>query len=137
MKKYAAIPINRRLVEISEGKYARVVRYILISYKRKKRNAKGTYVGTKPIDFDPYFNEEMSSQKYIFGDDYFMLVSDGHNNLHQSLFLNVKRPYEYDADRLIEHAYEFTAPTDFDAIEWFRATYDPDTKTHTFPEAKK
>ena len=109
--KFAMIPINRRY----NGEQ-RVIRRVLISYNKKVR---GVYKGTKIIELDPYFKNPDSSQQYVFEDDCFYLVKDGYDNFIQSSLLQVKRPYEYDAGKLVDVAIEFTASDLQQAIEMF------------------
>lgn len=111
--KFAMIPINRRYNDKNE----RVVRRILISYTSKRQ---GIYKGTKLIDKDPYFNDPKSSQKYIFEDNCFYLVSDGYSDPVQGTLLKIKRNYEFDAGLLYETAIEFQAADLQEAVEMFR-----------------
>ena len=115
--KFAMIPINRRYNDKNE----RVIRRVLISYTRK---VKGVYKGTKLVDKDPYFNDPNSSQQYVFTDDYFYLISNAYDddsfaNALQNALIEEKRPYEYDAGKLIETAVEFTAKDLQEAMEMF------------------
>lgn len=109
--KFAMIPINRRY-----NGDKRIVRRILISYDKKVR---GVYKGTKVIELDPYFKNPESSQQYVFESDCFYLVKDKYEDFIQDTLLNIKRPYEYDAGRLIEKAIEFEADTEEDAKDVF------------------
>ena len=109
---YAMIPINRRYDE----KGNRIVRRVLISFNYIEW---GQYKGTKLIAKDPYFNNPNSSQQYVFEDTEFWLIKDGYSDDIQSTLLNVKRPYEWDAHRLVEKAIEFIADSDEEAIEIF------------------
>lgn len=114
--KYALIPINRRIAE--DG--TRIVRRVLISYKRKTK--KGIYKGTKLIEVDPYFNNPKSSQQYVFTDKYFYLVSNAYwDNALQNSLKDIRRPYKYDAGLLKEKAIEFEAPSNFHAIKMFNS----------------
>lgn len=113
MNNYAMIPINRRIAD--DGR--RIVRRVLISFNYIEE---GVYKATKLIAKDPYFENPNSSQQYVFTDTEFWLVKDGYSNEIQSTLINVKRPYEWDAGRLIEKAIEFCAESDEEAIKQFR-----------------
>ncbi len=108
IKHYAMIPINRKYVD---GK--RVVRRVLISYKKRKGNV---YTGTKLISKDPYFIDPRASHQYYFADHWFRLVKDEYGD---NYLLNVKRPYEYERDNFLDPAIEFEAKTDQEAEKYF------------------
>ena len=115
--KYVMIPINRRYDDNNK----RIVRRVLISYTKK---VDGQYKGTKLIEKDPYFYDPKSSQKYIFKDDGFTLISNAYSgssilDVFQDSLIDLLRPYEFDAGRLIETAYEFMADSEEEAIKIF------------------
>lgn len=108
-KKYAIIPINRRIKD--DG--SRDVRCVLISYKKSKR---GVYVNTRLVEKDDYFKNREASHVYSFDDDGFVLVRDRYGD---NWLLNQKRPYKVHEGNLIESSIEFKAKNDEDAIKTF------------------
>ena len=113
MKKYALVPINRKILD--DGTLE--VRRVLISYKRKH---KGIYRGTRIIDVDEYFTDKNSSQQYTFKNRYYVLINNSYtDNFIQNSLLGVKRHYRYD---LPIPSLEFEAETDFIGRKIFKYT---------------
>lgn len=108
---YAMIPINRRYTE----DWKRIVRRVLISYDSKTED--GLYKKCKIIETDPYFKDKKASHQYKFCSKGFKCVEDRYGGMDEN---SEYIPFQYDARRLYETAYEFEAIDDKEAIKVFK-----------------